>query len=95
MKRQSCSAREFHNRSLHEFGLPVVSRPYLFIGSLKTQSTYRLGDLDRIFLVGISTSAGMTDRNMLDVMPHAFACSNSPQCDHFPSLKLKASYLIE
>jgi hypothetical protein len=75
--------------------LPGTLRPYFFIRSLKTQCSYRLGDLSRIFFVGRSAPAGMTDRNMLDVMPRAFTCSNIPQCDHFPSLKLKASYLVE
>jgi hypothetical protein len=63
--------------------------------SAKTQRSYRLGDLDRIFLVGMSAPAGMTHRNMLDVMSRTFACSNIPQRNHFSSLKLKASYLIE
>jgi hypothetical protein len=37
----------------------------------------------------------MTDRNMLDVVPRAFACSDFPQRNHFPSLQLEAGYLIE
>jgi hypothetical protein len=64
-------------------------------GSVETQPSYRLGDLGRIFFVGISAPARMTDRNMLDVMPRAFACRDIPECDHFPSLELKASYLVE
>src|SRR5580704_8666483 len=62
---------------------------------LKTQRSYRLSDLDRLFLVGISAPTGMTDLNMLDVMPRAFTCSTIPQRDHLPSLKFKASYLVE
>lgn len=37
----------------------------------------------------------MTDRNVLNVMLRAFARSDIPQCDHLPSLKFKASYLVE
>jgi hypothetical protein len=72
--------------------VPVVLAPSVD-DSTETKPSYRLGDLGRIFLVGISAPAGMTERNMLDVMPPAFACSDIPERDHFPSLKLKASYL--
>jgi hypothetical protein len=82
----------FRDQTLRD--LPVLC-PSVLDESAETQRCYRLGDLDRIFLVGISAPAGMTDRNMLDVMPRAFTCSNIPQSDHFPTLKLKASYLIE
>jgi hypothetical protein len=43
----------------------------------------------------MSAPAGMADRNMLDVMPRAFTCSNISQGDHFPTPKLQASYLVE
>jgi hypothetical protein len=82
--------RTFHNRPLCETDLPVILCPSLD-GAPETQRSYRLGDLGRILLVGISAPAGMTDRNVLDVMPRAFASSNIPQCDYPPPLKLKAS----
>src|SRR5437764_6413557 len=63
--------------------------------SAKTQSSNRIGDLNRILLVSMSAPTGMTDRNMINVVPRAFARSDAPQGDHFPSLNLKASYFIE
>jgi hypothetical protein len=67
----------------------------LLDGSPKTQRSYRLGDLGRIFFIGISAPAGMTDRDVLDVMPLAFACRNIPKRYHFSFLKLKARYFVE
>jgi hypothetical protein len=69
--------------------------PSVLDGSPETQPSYRLGDIDRILLVAISAPAGMTNRNMLDVMPRAFACSDLPERDYLPSLQLEASYLVE
>src|SRR5260370_29036749 len=77
------------------FDLPVLSCASALDGWPETQRSYRLGDIDRIFLVGISAPAGMTDRHMLDVMPRAFARSDISQCDHFPSLQFEASHLVE
>jgi hypothetical protein len=37
----------------------------------------------------------MTHRNMVDVMPRAFTCSDIPQCDYFSAPQLKARYLVE
>ena len=37
----------------------------------------------------------MTDRNMLDVVPRAFRLQRYLQVRSLPSLKLKASYLVE
>ena len=82
-----------HYANKHD--LPVALCPSVLDGSPETHRSYRVRDLARIFLVGMSAPAGMTDCNMLDVMPLAFACSNIPQRDHFSSLKLKASYLVE
>src|SRR5260221_6555554 len=64
--------------------------PQPFLTASETQRSYRLGDLGRIFLVGISTPAGMTDRNVLNIMPRALARSDIPQCDHFPSIFSKS-----
>ncbi len=82
-----------HYANKHD--LPVASCPSVLDGSPETHRSYRVRDLARIFLVGMSAPAGMTDRNVLDVMPLAFACRNIPQGDHFPSLKLKAGYFVE
>src|ERR1700682_1509269 len=87
----STQRADIPNPTLREFDLPVVLCP--IDDSPETQCSYRLGDLSVFFLVGRSAPAGMTERNMFDVMSRAFTCSNIPQCDHFPSLKLKASYL--
>jgi hypothetical protein len=47
--------------------------PTVLDGSSETQPSYRVGDLDRIFLVGVSAPAGVTNSNMLDAMPRALA----------------------
>jgi hypothetical protein len=89
----------FHNSIImrihtrHE--LPVVLCPSVLNGSSETQPSYRLGDLDRIFLVGVSAPAGVTDRDMLDVVPRAFACSDIAQRNHFPALEFEAGYLVK
>jgi hypothetical protein len=75
--------------------LPVVLCPTALDGSSETQPSYRLGDLDRIFLVGVSAPAGVTDRNMLDVVPRTFACSDIAQRNHFPALEFEAGYLVK
>jgi len=63
--------------------------------SLASNLRNRVGDLNRILLVSLSAPTGMTHRNMFNVVPRAFARSDAPHGDHFPSLNLKASYLIE
>jgi hypothetical protein len=57
--------RPFHNGSLRESDLPVVLCPTVLDGSSETQPSYRLGDLDRIFLVSVSFSfrGSLTDKN--------------------------------
>jgi hypothetical protein len=84
----------FHNGSLRESATTNLC-PCLLDGSPETQRSYRIGDLGRVFLVGISAPAGMTHRNMVDVMPRAFTCSDIPQCDYFSAPQLKARYLVE
>jgi hypothetical protein len=63
--------------------------------SPKTQRCYRGSDLGRIFFVGMSAAAGMTDRNVFNAMPRALRRSDISQCDYPPPLKLKASYLVK
>jgi hypothetical protein len=77
------------------YALLVILCPSLLDGAPEAEPGYRLGNLGRILLVGRSAPAGMTGRNVLDAMPHAFPCSNISQCDYSPPLKLKASYLVE
>ena len=53
--------------SRHKLSVQLISE--IKETAKRTQRRNRLGDLNRIFLVGRSAPAGMTDRNMLDVMP--------------------------
>jgi hypothetical protein len=82
-----------HYANKHD--LPVALCPSVLDGQPETQRSYGICDVARIFLVAMSAPAGMTDRNMVDVVPCAFACRNIPQCYHFSTLKLKARYFVE
>src|SRR6266404_7354540 len=93
--RGETSRFHFHNRTLRESDLPVVLCPTVLDGSSETQPSYCFGDLRGLLHVGVSAPAGVTDRNMVNVVSGAFGCSDAPEGDHFPSLQLKASYLIE
>jgi hypothetical protein len=61
--------------------------------SPETQRRYRLGDLDRIFLVEVSAPAGVPDRNMLNVVPRTFAARQYPKAITFFPWSSKSSFL--
>jgi hypothetical protein len=62
---------------------------------VKTQRSYRAGDLGGVFLVGESAPARMTNGDMLDFMSFALASGCSAQRDYFSSLKLETGHLVE
>jgi hypothetical protein len=66
-----------HSITVHYANLRPSSYARIFLdGSPKTQRTYCVGDFGRIFLSGIFPPAGMTDRNMLNLVPRTLGGSN-------------------